>query len=200
MTLDPPHAAEGLRDADAAPAAAEVPAGSALWLDPRLFDPFYAEAAPRLRAYLARLTGNSTVADDLLQESFVRFLTRPLRPGSEARWRSYLFQIATNLARDRWRWERRESGFLERFAAPKSQPGGPESRLATRVDFAAAFSRLAPRDRALLWLAYVEGYEHAEIASILGLRAASVRVLLFRLRRKAAGLLPHTRPETEELP
>lgn len=198
MTLDPPLEATGRRDADAAPDAAEEPARPALWLDRRRFDPFYAATAQRLRGYLARITGNATVADDLLQESFVRFLTRPLRPGSESRWRPYLFQIATNLARDRWRREKRESSFLARFGAPQAPAPVPESRLAARVDFAAAFGRLPARDRALLWLAHVEGYEHAEIAAILGLRSASVRVLLFRLRRKAANLLPHPRSESEE--
>jgi RNA polymerase sigma-70 factor (ECF subfamily) len=40
-----------------------------------------------------------------------------------------------------------------------------------------------------MWLAYVEGADHCEIAETLGLREASVRVLLFRARRKLAHLL-----------
>ena len=43
---------------------------------------------------------------------------------------------------------------------------------------------LAPRDRALLWLAHVEGYDHREIARVLGLQESSVRVILFRARKK----------------
>ena len=45
------------------------------------------------------------------------------------------------------------------------------------------------RDRQLLWLAYAEGYSHQEIAQITGLASASVRILLFRARRKLARLL-----------
>jgi RNA polymerase sigma-70 factor (ECF subfamily) len=48
---------------------------------------------------------------------------------------------------------------------------------------------LKPRERELLWLAYVEGMNHAEVAAATGLRVISVRMLLFRARRKAAELL-----------
>ncbi|MEJ7577006.1 MAG: sigma-70 region 4 domain-containing protein [Pyrinomonadaceae bacterium] len=48
------------------------------------------------------------------------------------------------------------------------------------------FAELKPQERALLWLAYVEGYEHREIAHVMQLAEKSVRVLLFRARRKLA--------------
>jgi RNA polymerase sigma-70 factor (ECF subfamily) len=41
----------------------------------------------------------------------------------------------------------------------------------------------------MLWLAHAEGYSHREIAQVMGLNTASVRLLLFRARRKIAGLL-----------
>jgi RNA polymerase sigma-70 factor (ECF subfamily) len=48
---------------------------------------------------------------------------------------------------------------------------------------------MKPRERQLLWLAHAEGYSHREIAQITGLAAASIRLLLFRARRKIAKLL-----------
>jgi RNA polymerase sigma-70 factor (ECF subfamily) len=57
-------------------------------------------------------------------------------------------------------------------------------------------AELSPRDRQMLWLAYVEGASHREIAKALGLRAASIRSMLFRARQrlaeqlKARGLRP----------
>ena len=48
---------------------------------------------------------------------------------------------------------------------------------------------MKPRERQLLWLAYAEGYTHREIAEIMGLGAMSIRLLLFRAKRKLAGLL-----------
>ena len=47
--------------------------------------------------------------------------------------------------------------------------------------------RLRPRERALLWLAYAQGHAHAEIAETLGVKTGSVKLLLFRARRKLAG-------------
>jgi RNA polymerase sigma-70 factor (ECF subfamily) len=52
-----------------------------------------------------------------------------------------------------------------------------------------AFGQLKPRERQLLWLAYVEGSSHKEIAEAMRLRTGSVRLLLFRARRRLAGLI-----------
>ena len=52
-----------------------------------------------------------------------------------------------------------------------------------------ALAQMRPRDRQLLWLAYAEGYSHREIAEVTGLASASIRLLLFRARRKIARLL-----------
>jgi RNA polymerase sigma-70 factor (ECF subfamily) len=51
------------------------------------------------------------------------------------------------------------------------------------------FDRLPRRDAALLWLAYVDGHDHAEMAEILEVKPASVRVLLSRARARLADLL-----------
>jgi RNA polymerase sigma-70 factor (ECF subfamily) len=49
-----------------------------------------------------------------------------------------------------------------------------------------------------LWLAYAQGSSHKEIAESLGLRAGSVKLLLFRARRRLAALLTSTRAAAEE--
>jgi RNA polymerase sigma-70 factor (ECF subfamily) len=50
-------------------------------------------------------------------------------------------------------------------------------------------AQLRPRDRAMLWMAYAQGSSHREIAEVVGVKADSVKPLLFRARRKLAGLL-----------
>ena len=52
-----------------------------------------------------------------------------------------------------------------------------------------ALARLKPRERELLWLAYVEGSSHREISEVSGLKENSIRPLLLRARRKLASLL-----------
>jgi RNA polymerase sigma factor (sigma-70 family) len=51
------------------------------------------------------------------------------------------------------------------------------------------FRTLNARQQALLWLAYVEGFHHSEIAESLGIKEDSVRVVLSRARRQLAALL-----------
>lgn len=149
------------------------------------FERFHARTAVGLWAYLRRLGGDPALADDLLQESYVKFLGHVNPASEEQEQRAYLYRIATNLVRDRWRQAKREVlgiGWLFRQWEERSRDGS----VPLRIDLESAFSRLGPRERALLWLAYVEEYNHREIAGILGLKEASVRVLLFRARNKAA--------------
>ena len=58
-----------------------------------------------------------------------------------------------------------------------------------RHDMSRVFEELKPRERALLWLAHVEESDHEEIAEALGLKAKSIRVLLFRARKRLGELL-----------
>ena len=66
------------------------------------------------------------------------------------------------------------------------------SDLNAQLDVRKIMQALKPRERELLWLAYVEGMSHMEIAIATGLTTLSIRPLLFRARKKAAMLL---RPE-----
>ena len=146
------------------------------------FAVFYSRTNRSLWAYLFRTSGRRDVADDLLQESYCRFLAAKLPEMDVAESRSYLFRIATNLLRDLWR----RGDLAETVnAAEPSCEDDPE----TRTDVRRAFARLSTRERQLLWLAHVEGFDHREIARLTGLRAASVRVLLFRARRELASAL-----------
>ena len=149
---------------------------------------FYDRTSRPLWAYLLRVSGRRDVADDLLQESFCRFLAADLPEMDAAESRSYLFKIATNLLHDRWR---RREGPEPVPAAAKAREEDPEMR----TDVRRALDQLKPRERQLLWLAHVEGFDHKEIARLMGLKAASIRVLLFRARRGLAGIL-RKRPQT----
>ena len=157
-------------------------------LAPRLlteaeFEAFHARTSQPLWAYLRRISGDPAQADDVLQESYLRLLRHPPSLDRDERERkAYLFQIATNLMRDRWRAKERERSALDRLLS--LWPRRPEPGEGLSIDMEAALDRLQPRDRAILWLAYVEGYDHREIARVLGLQEGSVRVILFRARKK----------------
>ena len=57
------------------------------------------------------------------------------------------------------------------------------------MDMEKVFKMLKPRERILLWLAYVDGHTHTEIARITGNRERSIRVQLFRIRKKFTEIL-----------
>ena len=58
-------------------------------MDSDAFGGFYQRSAPGLRAYLARVSGNPALADDLMQESYVRFLCAAHPEGGEVNYRRY---------------------------------------------------------------------------------------------------------------
>jgi RNA polymerase sigma-70 factor, ECF subfamily len=146
------------------------------------FRNFYNRTSRSLRAYLLRMSRRVDVADDLFQESYCRFLAATLPEMDAAQSKSYLFKIATNLLRDRWR--RKEVPDIIDTAEQSCE----EDR-ETQTDVRRAFEQLKLRERQLLWLAHVEGFDHKEIARLTGVKVASVRVLLFRARRELAHAL-----------
>lgn len=151
------------------------------------FETFYGEHARPLWSYVRRIANDGAIADDIVQESFLRFLgaspSSALNPDFNEK--AYLYRIATNLTYDYFRRNarqtKRQTNIEIKETAYESFPFSGET--------AQIFGKLKVQERALLWLAYVEGQNHAEIAASLGLKSLSVRVLLFRARRKLANLL-----------
>ena len=168
-------------------------------MDEDEFRAFYERTARPLWSYLSRLTRDPQRADDLLQDAYYRFYRAGARHESEAHRRNSLFQIATNLVRDAARRPGRHRDVpLEEEDAltglPTSGAPAPERQAVIRTDLARALRQLEPVQREMLWLAYAQGASHDEIAGILGLRAVSIRTMLFRARRKLAGILGATAP------
>jgi RNA polymerase sigma-70 factor (ECF subfamily) len=160
-------------------------------MDEDTFRAFYDRTARMLWAYLSRMTGDPQLSDDLLQESYYRFLRARVSLESEAHRRNYLFRIATNLVRD---GKRRASVSPDGFVTDLDGgelPGDATlaARTESRADVQSAMARLKPRERELLWLAYAQGSSHKEIGEALGLKTGSIKPLLFRARQRLAAAL-----------
>ena len=154
------------------------------------FRTFYELTARPVRVYLARVTGNDRVADDLLQETYYRFLRATIPFENDKHRKNYLFRIATNLAHDH-----RRKPFMEIPAdiiaetADLAAHANHAERTARRLDLHRALSQLKPRERSMLWLAYAQGWSHEEIAAAIGVKTASLKAMLHRARHRLAGLL-----------
>lgn len=154
-------------------------------MDEAAFRAFYQETAPTLWAYIRRAAGDASLADDIFQETFYRFLRTNLPSLEQHQMKAYLYRTAMSLLTDHWRRCRRERRWsLETLLRTEPREDAKEGE-----DVRQLFGRLKPQEQALLWLAYVEGFDHREIAAALTLREKSVRVLLFRARKKLAAIL-----------
>jgi RNA polymerase sigma-70 factor, ECF subfamily len=152
------------------------------------FRAFYDDTARPLWVYLSRMTGDGRLADDLLQETYYRFLRSRSTFESDDHRRHYLFRIATNLAHDHRRRARPDAPAPDADRTPAAA-GWTAERAAQHIDLGRAMGRLKPRERSLLWLAYAQGWSHEEIAAALGLKTGSLKALLHRARRRLLGLL-----------
>jgi RNA polymerase sigma-70 factor (ECF subfamily) len=155
------------------------------------FRVFYELTARPVRVYLSRMCGDDRLAEDLLQETYYRFLRSSTAFESDDHRRNYLFRIATNLVHDHRRRPRVEvtaaAGTVEAMASgPEGKAG---DRAVARIDLSRAMGHLKPRDRSLLWLAYAQGWSHEEIAASLGVKRASLKAMLYRARQRLAQVM-----------
>ena len=131
-------------------------------------------------------------AEDVVQEAFVRALTRldRYRPREGARFVSWVAAIALNVARKRARWWRRA---VPEDRAPKDDRAatGPEADAGEQLDLARrkaalleALGELEPREREIVSLRYGAELSAAEVGAALVLGEANVRKICERQRKK----------------
>lgn len=141
--------------------------------------------------YLTRLSGDSDVAADALQETFVRFIENPPRTVNAKAW---LFTVATNVVREQGRTTSRRRALLEgapRDALHGDATPGPDTaveRVEARERVALALASLSDRDRTVL-LMREEGFTHDLIAKAVGTTTKSVGTVIARALRKLADRL-----------
>ncbi|CAN5750095.1 sigma-70 family RNA polymerase sigma factor [soil metagenome] len=150
----------------------------------------------RLTSYLLRFTGNETVAIDLAQETFVRVYQSRERYRPAGEFSTWLFAIATNLARQHFRWTRRHPAvsmdetrddgadppLKDRMASSGASPD--EAALASERASAVRTAVAAlPEDlRQVVVLSEYEDLSHAQIARVAGCTPKAVETRLYRAR------------------
>ena len=147
---------------------------------------FHAPAAARL-AYL--LTSDRDLAEDLVQEAFVRLLRRYHDLRNPSSFDAYLRKTVVNLARKHFRHRRVERAHLQR---ERGRPtlAHEEPDVSMREEAWVALGKLPARQRAALVLRFYEDLSERETAEALGTSVAAVRALVQRgigtLRREGA--------------
>ncbi len=168
------------------------------------FEALYRAFAPELERYLFRLVGDPSLAQDLLQDTFVKaYRALPhTRPGALLP-RPWIYTIATNTARSAVRragWKRALS--FGRAAsgedAPDTRSAGFETRYAEADLVERALASIKPDHAAPLLLHWREGFSIDELCEILGLSRDNLKKRLYRAKRAFAEAYSKECAQSEE--
>ena len=163
------------------------------------FDAAFAAYRRRLYGYLVRMTRRRDVAEDLLQETFLRLAQHARRLDEDTRLGAWLFTVAHRLFVS---WTRAQ-GVRAMLAAevpprdPADDDRSPLDAIAASQAQAAlerAFAALAPPYREVALLVGVEGMQPTEVAQVLGQKPEAIRQRLARARAQLAGALGEHAP------
>ncbi|HUJ63206.1 MAG TPA: RNA polymerase sigma factor [Kofleriaceae bacterium] len=166
--------------------------------DRAAFDSVFTAYRRKLYGYLARMTRRRDVAEDLLQETFLRLARHATRLAPDTRLAPWLFTVAHRLVVS---WARAQAVRAQlagelcgEAAAPERSPLEAVADSQAQLALERAFGALAPAYREVALLVGVEGMAPAEVAEILGLRADAVRQRLSRARDQLAAELGELAP------
>ena len=154
---------------------------------------------PALRRYARLLTGDSTRADDLVQDTLERACLKwsLWQPGSVLR--SWLLSLMHNLHANQRRDWRHDDGHadLDEIPEPRHEP---MALAADRMDLQRALSALPLPMREVLLLVTVEEYTYAEAAAILDVPVGTVMSRLHRARERLRELMTEASPSQRPVP
>jgi RNA polymerase sigma-70 factor (ECF subfamily) len=161
--------------------------------DAAAFDSLFQRWASPLLRYLERMLRDAAAAEDLVQEAFLRVHRARERYTPDARFSTWLYRIATNLALNELRRPRRrdphQSIDAERtvWLVADASPTDDVAH-ARRLGEAALceLDALPERQRAALWLTAVEGLAYSEVAAALDVSEKAVKALVHRGRSALA--------------
>jgi RNA polymerase sigma-70 factor (ECF subfamily) len=157
-----------------------------------IWEKFYANHSRSFWFYIYKICGDENMSDDFFQESVVKFLKAKPDIANETHLKVYLYRIAFHLIVDKKRRIKVEKRSFEEKVHTYERDmhdAKQESGVLLSMEMEKNFKRLKPKQRMLLWLAYVEGYSYSEIAQMTDTKENSLKVQLFRAREKLANIL-----------
>ena len=150
------------------------------------FETLYRRHRDRIYGLLWRLAGGDhALAEDLLQEAFVRAWDKLDSFRGDARFATWLHRLSVNVALSDGRIRLRKAGRETEWdpAVERKTAGDRDVRAGPQLDLEQAIAKLPERARTVLVLFDVEGYSHAEIADMTGMAVGSSKAQLHRARK-----------------
>jgi len=176
--------------------------------DAEAFETLYLLHKRRVYSLCLRMTGNTAAAEDLTQEAFLQLFRKIGTFRGESAFSTWLHRMAVNVVLMQLRKKGLAVVPLEdtietEEEAHKKEPGADDVRLAGSIDrlqLEHAIANLPPGYRAVFLLHDVEGYEHNEIAKIVGCSIGNSKSQLHKARMRLRDLLKTSRAEKATKP
>ncbi len=181
----------------------ELPEADAIRLaqqgDVAAFERIYRLHSRRVYALCLRMVGNTAEAEDLTQEAFLQLFRKIATFRGESAFSTWLHRLAVNVVLMKLRKKSLPETSLEETidpddesSGPRKDPGGPDLRLSgsiDRVNLQRAIQELPPGYKTVFLLHDVQGYEHNEIANIMGCSIGNSKSQLHKARTRLRELL-----------
>jgi RNA polymerase sigma-70 factor (ECF subfamily) len=157
----------------------------------------YEQTSERVFRLLLRMTRSREVAEDLVQETYLKAFAAVASFDARCAVSTWLYRIAVNEA---LQWLRRKTPVAldPDAAARRPDPRNNGHEVAIRMDVDSAMAALDPMDRAVLLLRYQEGLDYLAIADVAQIAMGTVASRLNRARERLRALLADFSPNTEE--
>ena len=145
------------------------------------FATLFRQHQQRVCGWILRIVRDRSTAEDLTVETFWRICRAHARFDPARGFEAWARSIATHVALDWMRKQRPETALDAELPALRTGDPGVSAEIRRRV--ALAFSRLPPKLRIAAILGVIEDLPHKEIAAVLGISPAAVKVRVFRALR-----------------
>ena len=171
--------------------------------DAEAFQILYELHRRRVYSLCLRMTSNIAAAEDLTQEAFLQLFRKIGTFRGESAFSTWLHRMAVNVVLMQLRKKNLPVVPLDETAefeddVPKKELGGPDTRLTgsiDRLELQRSIDSLPPGYRTIFVLHDVEGYEHNEIAELVGCSVGNSKSQLHKARLKLRELLKTSRAE-----
>jgi RNA polymerase sigma-70 factor (ECF subfamily) len=160
--------------------------------DTGAFEALYTANLGRIYALCLRMTSNVGEAEELTQEAFIRAWQKLHTFRGQANFSTWMHRVAANvvLSRRRKLARERERTIHEEDLSYHASSGDRTNRGPT-VDLNEAIAQLPERAREVFVLYDIEGYQHQEIADLMGIAPGTCKAQLHRARKLLREALGH---------
>jgi RNA polymerase sigma-70 factor (ECF subfamily) len=167
--------------------------------DAAAFEHLYQLHSRRVYALCLRMVGNPSDAEDLMQEAFLQLFRKIGTFRGESAFSTWLHRMTVNVVLMRLRKKTLPAASLEETTEPDEETGGPRKDIGApdlrlsgavdRVNLERSIEKLPPGYRTVFVLHDVQGFEHNEIAGIMGCSVGNSKSQLHKARTRLRELL-----------